>query len=63
MKLEKGEFSDLLAVDQLNTARKDGTAFSHLDETLPTFAPTYKFKVRFLTIKGFAYFRIRLNTF
>jgi len=45
MKLEKGEFSDLLAVDQLNTARKEGTAFSHLDETLPTFAPTYKFKM------------------
>ena len=35
----------LLAVDQLTAVRKSGDAFSELEETLPTFPPTFKYKV------------------
>ena len=39
------EFSQLFSLDQLNTARANGDAFSELDEEEPKFAPTYKFKI------------------
>ena len=39
------ELSQLLSLDQLNTARANGDAFSELDEEEPKFAPTYKFRL------------------
>ena len=45
-KLVSGEeFGKLLATDQLTTARSNGEAFSELNETLPSFPPSYKFKI------------------
>ena len=43
--IEAGEYSKLLAKDQLAMARREEEAFSELSEKLPTFAPTYKFVV------------------
>jgi len=43
--VSKDELGKLLAVDQLVKARKSGQAFSELNETLPTFPPSYKYKV------------------
>jgi len=45
IKVEKGELDDLLEQDQLRLARKSGAAFAELTETLPTFPPTFKYKV------------------
>jgi inositol-1,4,5-trisphosphate 5-phosphatase len=41
----RGELGPLLARDQLSLARQAGEAFSELQETLPTFPPTYKYRV------------------
>jgi len=43
--VSKNELGKLLAVDQLAKARKSGQAFSELNETLPTFPPSYKYKI------------------
>ena len=43
--VEKGEFSKLLAKDQLLRVQKEEKAFQELSEKLPTFPPTYKFKI------------------
>eukprot|EP00092_Neocalanus_flemingeri_P025806 GFUD01027972.1.p1 GENE.GFUD01027972.1~~GFUD01027972.1.p1 ORF type:complete len:457 (-),score=93.79 GFUD01027972.1:300-1670(-) len=43
--ISKNELGKLLAVDQLSKARKSGQAFSELNETLPTFPPSYKYKI------------------
>lgn len=43
--VSKGELDKLLAQDQLVRARKNGQAFSEFSENLPTFPPTYKFKI------------------
>ena len=43
--LERGEFSVLLAQDQLKQVQRERQAFSELHETEPEFPPTYKFKV------------------
>ena len=43
--VEKGEFSKLLAKDQLLRVQKEDKAFQELSEILPTFPPTYKFKI------------------
>ena len=43
--VEKGEFSKLLAKDQLLRVQKEDKAFQELSEKLPTFPPTYKFKI------------------
>jgi len=43
-KVRKKELKDLLTVDQLSQARADGQAFSELDETIPDFPPTFKYK-------------------
>jgi hypothetical protein len=40
-------FDQLLAVDQLTAVRQSGEAFSELEESTPTFPPT--FKVELLT--------------
>lgn len=40
-----GRVTSLLARDQLSLARQQGQAFSELQETLPTFPPTYKYRV------------------
>eukprot|EP00088_Acartia_fossae_P057104 TRINITY_DN6657_c0_g1_i3.p1 TRINITY_DN6657_c0_g1~~TRINITY_DN6657_c0_g1_i3.p1 ORF type:complete len:340 (-),score=89.24 TRINITY_DN6657_c0_g1_i3:477-1496(-) len=45
MKVSLNELQDLLEVDQLTQARKEGLAFSEVDETLPQFKPTFKLKV------------------
>lgn len=39
------EYSKLLAMDQLVTARSNGEAFGELRETLPSFPPSYKFRI------------------
>jgi len=41
----QNKLSQLLEVDQLSAVRKTGAAFSELSETLPTFPPTFKYKV------------------
>ena len=46
-KVRKKELKDLLTVDQLSQARADGQAFSELDETIPDFPPTFKYKVSY----------------
>ena len=43
--VSKDELGKLLSFDQLARARKSGQAFSELNETLPTFPPSYKYKV------------------
>jgi len=43
--VSKDELGKLLAFDQLARARKSGQAFSELNETLPTFPPSFKYKV------------------
>ena len=43
--VSRQEFGQLLAKDQLTIARTDGEAFSELNETLPTFPPSYKYKI------------------
>jgi hypothetical protein len=35
-------FDQLLAVDQLSAVRQSGEAFSELEESTPTFPPTFK---------------------
>jgi hypothetical protein len=35
-------FDQLLAVDQLTAVRQSGEAFSELEESTPTFPPTFK---------------------
>jgi len=45
LKVEKGELDDLLKADQLAQVRGSGAAFSELNETLPKFPPTFKYKV------------------
>jgi hypothetical protein len=35
-------FDQLLAVDQLTAVRQSGDAFSELEESTPTFPPTFK---------------------
>ena len=42
--VSKQQFSKLLALDQLSLARSNGDAFSELNETLPNFPPTYKYR-------------------
>jgi len=39
------DFGKLQALDQLAIARKEAKAFSELNENLPNFAPTYKYKI------------------
>ena len=39
------QYGKLLAFDQLATARSNGAAFSELNETLPSFPPSYKYKI------------------
>merc|ERR1719334_2167703 len=43
--VSKNELGKLLALDQLSKARKTGQAFSELNETLPNFPPSFKYKV------------------
>lgn len=43
--VSKNQLSKLLALDQLTKARQEGVAFSELQETLPTFPPTFKYKM------------------
>merc|ERR1711994_568813 len=43
--VEENKLGQLLARDQLSLARKNGEAFSELNETLPTFPPSYKYKI------------------
>jgi len=43
--VSKQQFSKLLALDQLSLARSNGDAFSELNETLPNFPPTYKYRI------------------
>jgi len=43
--VEENKLGPLLARDQLSTARKNGEAFGELTETLPSFPPSYKFKI------------------
>jgi len=45
MHVAKNQLDVLLAEDQLVRARSAGTAFSELQENLPTFPPTFKYKV------------------
>jgi len=45
LSVSKGDLGKLLAQDQLAMARKNGEAFSEFSENLPTFPPTYKFKI------------------
>ncbi len=41
-------FDQLLAVDQLTAVRQSGEAFSELEESTPTFPPTFKVDSFFL---------------
>jgi len=43
--VSKDELGKLLSFDQLSRARKSGDAFSELNETLPTFPPSFKYRV------------------
>jgi len=43
--VSRGELGKLLALDQLSIARSNGAAFSEFRETLPTFPPSYKYKM------------------
>jgi len=43
--VSKSEFGKLLSVDQLTQARTSGAAFAEVQENLPTFPPTFKYKV------------------
>lgn len=43
--IQKDKLGQLLAKDQLSVARQLGEAFSELQETLPTFPPTFKYKM------------------
>ena len=43
--VSREEFGKLFAKDQLTLARSNGDAFSELNETLPTFPPSYKYKI------------------
>ncbi|XP_017836008.1 phosphatidylinositol 4,5-bisphosphate 5-phosphatase A isoform X2 [Drosophila busckii] len=42
--VENGHLTELLKLDQLTLLRESGQAFSLMEEQLPTFAPTFKFK-------------------
>ena len=42
--VEENKVGQLLARDQLSLARKNGEAFGELQETLPAFPPSYKYK-------------------
>ena len=42
--VEENKLGQLLARDQLSLARKNGEAFGELQETLPAFPPSYKYK-------------------
>ena len=42
--VEENKLGQLLARDQLSLARKNGEAFGELQETLPSFPPSYKYK-------------------
>jgi hypothetical protein len=43
--VSQGSLSKLLLEDQLTGARSSGQAFSELEENIPTFQPTFKYKV------------------
>jgi len=43
--ISKNKLGKLLAKDQLSIARQTGEAFSELQETLPTFPPSFKYKI------------------
>jgi inositol-1,4,5-trisphosphate 5-phosphatase len=43
--VEENKLGELLAQDQLSLARKNGQAFGELQETLPAFPPSYKYKI------------------
>jgi len=43
--VEENRLGRLLARDQLSLARKNGEAFGELQETLPAFPPSYKYKI------------------
>ncbi len=43
--VERLEYGKLLATDQLVTARSSGEAFGELRETLPSFSPSYKYRI------------------
>jgi len=43
--VEENKVGQLLARDQLSLARKNGEAFGELQETLPSFPPSYKYKI------------------
>ena len=43
--VSRQQFGIYLSSDQLATARSNGAAFSELNETLPSFPPTYKYKI------------------
>ena len=43
--VSKNEIGKLLSNDQLARARKSGEAFSEFNETLPSFPPSFKYKV------------------
>lgn len=43
--VSQNEHGKLLSEDQLTLAKKSGAAFSELQENLPTFPPTFKYKV------------------
>lgn len=45
LKVSKNEHRDLLIEDQLTKVRETGAAFSELSENLPTFPPSFKYKV------------------
>lgn len=45
LNVANNQFDKLLAQDQLVKARASGLAFSELNENLPTFPPTFKYKV------------------
>ena len=43
--VEQRQLEQLLVADQLSRARSSGQAFSELEEQLPAFPPTFKYKV------------------
>lgn len=42
--IEKDRLDELIALDQLSMIRRQGRAFTHLEERLPAFPPTFKFE-------------------
>lgn len=42
--VEENKLEELLERDQLNAVRRENKAFQKLDERLPEFPPTFKFK-------------------